>query len=251
MGDQNGTFGCDNLLRIKYFGKTSFMLSTEETSLLLNPGIWDGEAVVPDDLDVRIIAVTNHLDDAVGNAAQIAINAKAWVLGDESTIEKVKSQGAKPWLLHTLENEIPYEIPGMKLTPYILKRTDPANDEKIENYGLHIEMGKMKVSYVGDSEIRGPFGALESHILITPIGGDGVFPVRDAVSICIDAHPKLAIPMRWEDHEQLKRFSKYISQFGHGITPLVMEPGQVLETDWAAGHEFRFTISQNGPNESD
>lgn len=227
------------------------MLITEETSLLLNPGIWDGEAVVPDDLDVRVIAITNQLDKAVGNAAQIAINAKAWILGDEPTIEKVKSQGAKPWLLHTLKNEVSYEIPGLKLTPYTLKFTDSASGEKIENFGFHIEMGKMKVSYLGNSEVRGPFGALESHILITPISGDGVFPVRDAVSICIDAHPKLAIPMRWETSEQLKRFSKYISQFGHGISPLEMEPGQVLTTDWAAGQEFRFALSQDEPNESD
>ncbi len=235
--------GCDRLLRIKYFGKTAFMLYSDETSLLLNPGIWDGEAVVPDDLDVRVIIATNWLDDALGNATQIALNAKAWLLGDQKTVDKASEQGARPWLLHVLKDEIPYEIPGLKVIPYTLTRTDPVSGEKVDNLGLYIEMGKMKIVYLGDSQVRGPFGALESHIIITPIGGDGVFSVKDAVSMCIDAHPNLAIPMRYESAELPNRFGKYIKQFGEGITPLIMEPGQTLTTEWAAGNEFRFSLS--------
>ncbi|MEM2143468.1 MAG: MBL fold metallo-hydrolase [Candidatus Thorarchaeota archaeon] len=231
------------MLRIRYLGRTSFALESKDTSVLLNPGIWDGTPVVPDDFDVRIIVVTNHLDDALGNAAKIADNSKAWILGNATTIEKVRKQGGKPWLLHELAAETPYEIPGLKITPHPLKRGMPASQDKIENLGLYIEMGRMRISYLGDTTIRGPFGQLEAEILITPIGGDGVFPVKDAVSLCVDARPRLVIPMRWYEPEQLAKFVRYVDQFAPGSIPLPMDVGKVAEVTWAAGNEFRYQVS--------
>jgi L-ascorbate metabolism protein UlaG (beta-lactamase superfamily) len=231
------------LLKVTYLGKTSFALQSDETSVLLNPGIWNGEQVVPDDFDVRVIVATNDNDDAIGNATAIAGKAKAWFLGNKLTVEKVKEQGAKPWLLHVLENETTYKIPGLKITPFSLKREDPKSGKKTENFGLHIEIGKMKVSYIGDSMVRGPFGALEANIVIAPIGGDGVFPVKDAVSLCIDVGPQIGIPMRWTDDDQPEKFCKYIDQFARKTIPLVMKDGQVLAVHWAAGNEFKHELS--------
>lgn len=235
------------MLKIKYFGKTSFALESKETTVLLNPGIWDGESVVPDDFDCRVIIVTNHEDDALGNASEIAVNSKAWILGNQSTVEKAKEQGAKAWLLHALKPEVPYEIPGLKVTPFPLTRKNVETGETIENLGLHIEMATMKVSFLGDAIVRGPFGQLEANVLIAPVGGDGVFPVKDAVSLCIDAIPQIGIPVRWTSEEQPKKFAKYIEQFGQKTLPLLMEPGQTLEVQWAAGHEFKHSVSSASP----
>jgi L-ascorbate metabolism protein UlaG (beta-lactamase superfamily) len=231
------------VLKIAYFGKTSFALETKETTVLLNPGTWDGKSVVPEDFDCRVIIVTNHEDDALGNAAEIAVNSKAWILGNESTIERAREQGAKAWLLHTLKPEVPYEIPGLKVTPFPLQKKSVATGENIENLGLHIEMSTMKVSYLGDSLVRGPFGQLETNVMIVPVGGEHAFPVKDAVSLCIDAIPQVGIPVRWTSEDQPKKFAKYIEQFGQKTTPLLMEPGQTLEVQWAAGHEFRHSVS--------
>ncbi|MHA1924821.1 MAG: MBL fold metallo-hydrolase [Candidatus Thorarchaeota archaeon] len=231
------------MLKIAYFGKTSFALETKETTVLLNPGTWDGKSVVPEDFDCRVIIVTNHEDDALGNAAEIAVNSKAWILGNESTIERAREQGAKAWLLHTLKPEVPYEIPGLKVTPFPLQKKSVATGENIENLGLHIEMSTMKVSYLGDSLVRGPFGQLETNVMIVPVGGEHAFPVKDAVSLCIDAIPQVGIPVRWTSEDQPKKFAKYIEQFGQKTTPLLMEPGQTLEVQWAAGHEFRHSVS--------
>ena len=104
-------------------------------------------------------------------------------------------------------------------------------------------MGGMKIAYMGDAQVRGPFGALEIDVLFAPIGGDGVFEVKDAVSLCIDTKPKLGIPMRWTSVDQPSKFSKYVDQFGQGIVPLVLEPGQELEVQWAAGNEFRHSVT--------
>lgn len=231
------------MLKVTYFGHTTFLLEAGENTVLLNPGIWDGEPTVPDDIDVRLIIATNHLDDALGNAAAIANNVKAWILGNEETIEKAKSQGCKPWLLHVLRPDTPYEIPGFKVTAHPLKRVDPETGEKVENIGLFIEMGKMRVSYLGDAMVRGPFGQFETDILIAPISGEGVFPVKDAVSLCIDAKPKIGIAMRWTAPEQTTKFSKYVDQFAQGCAPLIMEPNQTVTAEWSAGYEFRFTVS--------
>jgi len=231
------------LLNITYFGHMSFLLESEETSVLLNPGIWDGSPTVPDDVEVRVIIITNRMDDAVGNATTIAENSRAWILGNEETIEKVKEQGGKPWLLHVLEPDKPYEIPGLRVTAHPLSRRDPDTGERIDNLGLYIEMGKMRVAYVGDTVIRGPFGQFETDILIVPIGGDEVFAVKDAVSLCIDSQAKLGIAMRWKSDEQTVKFKKYVDQFAQGCTPLVMEPGQTVTAEWAAGYEFRFSVS--------
>ncbi len=231
------------MLKITYFGNTTFLLEAGENSVLLNPGKWDGAPIVPDDIDVRLIIATNHLDDALGNATAIASHSKAWILGNEETIEKAKSQGGKPWLLHVLKTEEPYEIPGFKVTAHPLTRVDPETGEKVENLGLHIEMGKMRVSYLGDSMVRGPFAQLEADILVVPISGEGVFPVKDAVSLCIDASPKIGVAMRWSSEEQTVKFSKYVEQFAQGCTPLVMKPNQTLTTEWSAGYEFKFTLS--------
>ncbi|MFX0107314.1 MAG: MBL fold metallo-hydrolase [Candidatus Hodarchaeota archaeon] len=239
----SGTTGSDPLLRITYFGKTAFGLESKDTIVLLNPGIWDGEPVVPDDFDCRVIAVTNQEEDALGNAATIAVNAKAWILGNEPTTIKAQELGAKPWLLHALKPEVPYEIPGLKVTPFPLQKRSKTG-VIIENLGLHIEMGGMKVSYLGDSLVRGPFEQLETNVMIVPVGGDSVFEVKDAVSLCIDAKPQVGVPVRWIDEEQPKKFAKYINQFGRGTTPVIMEPGQVLEVQWAAGNEFRHDVSR-------
>lgn len=231
------------MLKITYLGRTSFVLESKDISVLLNPGIWDGEPVVPDDLDVRVIMVTNRLEDALGNAVTIASNAKAWILGNEETIEKASAQGAKPWLLHVLRPDEAFEIPGLKVVAHPLKRKDPKTDESVENLGLLIEMGKMRVAYLGDALVRGPFGQFETDILIVPISGEGVFGVKDAVNLCIDASPKLGIAMRWSSDEQTTKFKKYVDQFAPGCTPLVMEPNQTVTAEWAAGYEFRFTLS--------
>ena len=238
-----GTTGSGSLLKITYYGHTTYRFESEETSLLLNPGLLNGENIIPSDYDVRIIAVTNHCDDALGNATEIAANSKAWVLGNTETIEKVESQGGKPWLLHVLKTEEVYEIPGLKVTPFPLNRKDPESGEKVQNFGLYIEMGKLKIAYLGDTYTRGTFGQLETDILIAPVGGNDVFEVKDATSLSIDVQPRIAIPMKWTAPEQPKKFIKYIEQFGRGTVPLIMESGQILEVDWAAGNEFRYTLN--------
>ncbi len=212
-------------------------------SLLVNPGKWNGNSIVPDEFEVRVIAATHKLDDAVGNATAIAAHSKAWILGNAETIERVKAEGGKPWLLHVLKSEETYEIPGLKITPYALHRRNPDTLDRVENFGLYIEMGGMKVGYLGDTSVRGPFGQLEMDVIIAPISGEDVFPVKDAVSLCIDANPKIAIPTRITDNEQATKFTKYIDQFSRSTLPIVLEKGQTLEIQWAAGNEFRHTIS--------
>jgi L-ascorbate metabolism protein UlaG (beta-lactamase superfamily) len=237
-----GITGSGSLLKMTYYGQSTFRLEAGDVSLLINPGIWNNEPIIPNDHDVRVIVATNHADDALGNATEIAVNSKAWILGNEATIQKASAQGGKSWLLHTLRPEVPYEIPGMKLTPYSLQRLNPESGGRYENLGLHIEIGKMKVAYLGDTVVRGPFGQLETDILITPVGGNDIFEVKDATSLCIDAQPRLTIPMKWTAPEQPQKFSKYIEQFGRGTVPLVLESGQIVEIEWAAGNEFRYTV---------
>ena len=60
----DGTMGSGSLLKMTYIGHTTFRLETENVSLLINPGIWDGVPVVPADYDVRVIVATNHAEDA-------------------------------------------------------------------------------------------------------------------------------------------------------------------------------------------
>lgn len=231
------------MLNITYFGHTSFALEAKGTTILLNPGIWDGNPVVPDDFEARIVIATNHVDDALGNAATISVNSKAWFLGSKDAADKAAEQGVKPWLLHVLETEVPYEVPNVTIIPYSLSRTDEEGGGRIENLGLIIEMGGMKIGYLGDSSIRGLFEQLEMDILIVPIGGGATFQVKDAVSLCIDTKPRIGIPMRWTSEDQPKKFSKYVEQFGQGTKPVLMEPNQVLVVQWAAGNEFRYELN--------
>ena len=231
------------MLKITYFGRTSFRLESKDTSVLLNPGVWDGKPMVPDDHDVRVIVATNHFDDAFGNATTIAARSKAWILGNEETIERAKSQGGKPWLLHVLKAEEPYQIPGLKITAYSLQRADPKSGERFQNLGLYAEMGGMKVSYLGDTVVRGPFGQIETDVMIVPVGDREVFAVKDAVSLCIDAKPRIGIPVRWTTPEQSTKFVKYVGQFAGHTVPMLMEPRQALEIQWAAGNEFRYKLS--------
>jgi len=179
------------LLNITYFGHTSFAFEAKGTTILLNPGIWDGNPVVPDDFEARIVIATNHADDALGNSATISVNSKAWFLGSKDAADKAAEQGVKPWLLHVLEPEVPYEVPDVTITPYSLSRIDEEAGGNIENLGLIVEMGGMRIGYLGDSSIRGLFEQLEVDILIVPIGGGATFEVKDAVSLCIDSKPRI------------------------------------------------------------
>jgi len=231
------------LLNITYFGHTSFAFEAKGTTILLNPGIWDGNPVVPDDFEARIVIATNHADDALGNSATISVNSKAWFLGSKDAADKAAEQGVKPWLLHVLEPEVPYEVPDVTITPYSLSRIDEEAGGNIENLGLIVEMGGMRIGYLGDSSIRGLFEQLEVDILIVPIGGGATFEVKDAVSLCIDSKPRIGIPMRWTSEDQPTKFSKYVEQFGQGTKPVLMEPNQVLTVQWAAGNEFRYELN--------
>jgi L-ascorbate metabolism protein UlaG (beta-lactamase superfamily) len=212
-------------------------------SVLINPGIIEEKPLVPDDFNVSVIVATNHADDALGNATTIAQNSKAWILSNEVTINKVKEQGGKPWLLHVLKSEQPYELPEVKITPYSLSRKDGDSGARYENLGLYIDMNGMKVGYLGHTANRGPFEEFDMDVLITPIRGGDVFEVKDAISLCIDSKPRIAVPMLWDSTEQTQRFFKYISQFGQGIVPVIMGPGETLEISWRAGTEFVHSLS--------
>jgi L-ascorbate metabolism protein UlaG (beta-lactamase superfamily) len=231
------------LLKIRYHGDAAFVLKSDEMSVLINPGVIEERPLVPDDIKVRLIVATNHADDALGNATIIAQNSKAWILGNEETIAKVKEQGGKPWLLHVLKSEQPYELPEVKITPYSLSRKEGDSGMRYENLGLYIEMSGMKVGYLGHAVNRGPFEEFDMDVLITPIRGEDVFEVKDAISLCIDSKPRIAVPMLWDSTEQTQRFFKYISQFGQGIVPVILEPGQTLEIGWRAGTEFVHSLS--------
>jgi L-ascorbate metabolism protein UlaG (beta-lactamase superfamily) len=231
------------LLKITYFGHTAFALEAKGTTILVNPGILEDTPLVPDDFQARIVIATNHMDDAIGNSAAISVNAKAWFLGNKDAADKAAEQGVKPWLLHILEPEVPYEVPDVTITGYPLSRIDEEAGGRIDNLGLIIEMGGMKVGYLGDSSIRGLFEQLETDVLIVPVGGGATFQVKDAVSLCIDAKPRIGIPMRWTSEDQPKKFSKYIEQFSKGTKPVLMEPNQVLTVQWAAGNEFRYELN--------
>ncbi len=230
------------MLRVRYLGRTSFLLESKDTSVILNPGIWNGTPQVPDNLDVRVIVATSQMDDALGNAASIAANSKAWILGNLATIEKAKSQGAKPWLLHELSHDVQYTIPGLSLTPVALQRLISSSRERVESLGLYIEMGGIRVAYLGDTCVRGPFGQMPMDVLIVPVGGGDSFEVKDAVALCVDAKPRLGIPMRWTTDEQPLKFERYVKQFAQGCVPLLMQPGQTVEIQWAAGHEFKHQL---------
>ncbi|MGY5870665.1 MAG: MBL fold metallo-hydrolase [Candidatus Thorarchaeota archaeon] len=231
------------MLNITYFGHTAFALEAKGTTILLNPGIIEDKPLVPDDFQARIVIATNHVDDAIGNSAPISVNSKAWFLGNKDAADKAAEQGVKPWLLHVLEPEVPYEVPDVTITGYSLSRIDEEAGGHIDNLGLIIEMGGMRIGYLGDSAIRGLFEQLEMDILIVPVGGGATFQVKDAVSLCIDAKPRIGIPMRWTAEDQPKKFSKYIEQFSKGTKPVLMEPNQVLTVQWAAGNEFRYELN--------
>ena len=231
------------MLKIRYYGHSAFVLKSEEMSVLINPGIIDENPLIPDDINIRLVVATNHADDALGNATTIAQNSKAWILGNEETIAKVKEQGGKPWLLHILKSEQTYKLPEVEITSYSLSRKDVELGSYFENLGLYIEMNGMKVGYLGHATNRGPFEDLDFDVLITPVRGGDVFEVKDAISLCIDSKPRVAVPMLWTSPEQTQRFVKYISQFSEGIAPVIMEPGQTLEIGWRAGTEFTHSLS--------
>jgi len=231
------------LLKITYFGHSAFALEAKDTTVLLNPGILEGEPLVPNDFQARIVIATNYVDDAIGNSAAISVNSKAWFLGNKETTAKAAEQGVKPWLLHVLKPEVPYVVPDVTITGYSLSRIDEEAGGRIDNLGLIIEMGDLRIGYLGDSAIRGLFEQLAMDILIVPIGGGATFQVKDAVSLCIDTQPRIGIPMRWSAEDQPKKFSKYIEQFSKGTKPVLMEPNQILSVQWAAGNEFRYELN--------
>jgi L-ascorbate metabolism protein UlaG (beta-lactamase superfamily) len=231
------------LLKITYFGHSAFALEAKDTTVLLNPGILEGEPLVPNDFQARIVIATNYVDDAIGNSAAISVHSKAWFLGNKETTAKAAEQGVKPWLLHVLEPEVPYVVPDVTITGYSLARIDEETGGRIDNLGLIIEMGDLRIGYLGDSAIRGLFEQLAMDILIIPIGGGATFQVKDAVSLCIDTQPRIGIPMRWSAEDQPKKFSKYIEQFSKGTKPVLMEPNQILSVQWAAGNEFRYELN--------
>jgi hypothetical protein len=88
------------LLKIVYFGKTSFVLEYNEMKVLLNPGIWGRKKVVPNDFSARIVIATNQSDEKHGS----------WVIKEQLTRPLKKGSNHGYFMFSNLKSPTRFQI---------------------------------------------------------------------------------------------------------------------------------------------
>ncbi len=227
-------------LIITYYGHTAFKIESLGHTILIDPGVVQGNPLISSDEHADLILITVDQEESLGNAVEISTKSKAWILGNDKVIEKLKLKGAKPWLLHEIKPEEIYELPWVTVHAYGLERGPLNSGSEKSILGYFIDFDEMKIAHMGESITRGYFEDLNMNILMIPIGGVESFDVKSAVSLTVDSKPNLVIPMRWTEAIHRTKFRKYINQFAPDIGVADIEPGESIEVLWAAGNEFRW-----------
>lgn len=226
------------MLTIEYFGQLAYRLSSGEFKVIVDPGIVNEKPLIPPDLETDAVGVTHIHKESFGNSVELANKQKALFFGNQEVINYARSLNVKPWLLRQLEENKPYERPNFKVTSYFIRHGPPGADSIPTNSSFYIELENIKIAHLGHGMGIGPYDRIPVDVLLLPINEKFSFKPQDALNAVNVIHPKLVIPMGYEDKSSIEYFAKNLKYFAPDAKYELLEPGEKLNCYLHVGHEF-------------
>lgn len=223
---------------LKYFGHAAFKFYSPKISVLFDPGIVSGNALVPESEKTNIICVSHEHKDHLGNTAKLSANQKAFVLGNESTINAALKEGTPEWLVRKLENGERFERPNVKITALDLKHGPSVEPINVPNMCFLVEIEGVRVAHLGDAMTKGFLESYPIDVLLIGVDETEAFNSSQSLSAVADISPKLAIPM----HIRTDYEMDYVFTHAETVAPSTkfrkMKSGDEISVKWSAGTEF-------------
>lgn|GEM_PF-1591609 len=237
--DFNNEDGELNMPMLKYFGHASFKFYSQKISVVFDPGILNDEPLVPESETTNIICVSHAHRDHLGNTAQLSKKQKAFVLGNEYTIETALKEGTPQWLVRKLKSGEHFERPNVKVTAVDLKHGPSVEPVNIPNLCFIVEIEGVRVAHLGDAMTKGFLEQYPIDVLLIGVDETEAFTSSHSLSAIADIKPHLAIPMHVRTEDEIDYFFTHAETVAPDTKFKKLNPGEEIRVEWLAGTEFR------------
>lgn len=223
---------------LKYFGHAAFKFYSPKISIIFDPGILSEEILVPESEKANIVCVSHEHKDHLGNTAQLSSKQKAFVLGNEYTINTALKEGAPEWLVRKLQSGEHFDRPNVKITALELKHGPPVEPINIPNLCFIVEVEGVRVAHLGDAMTKGFLEQYPIDVLLIGVDETEAFTSSQSLSAIADIKPQLAIPMHIRTEDEIEYFFTHAETVAPETKFKKMNPGDEIRVEWLAGTEF-------------
>lgn len=227
-----------NMPMLKYFGHAAFKFYSPKISVLFDPGILSDIANVPESEKANIICVSHEHKDHLGNTSKISSNQKAFVLGNENTINAALREGTPEWLVRKLKNGERFERPNVKITALDVKHGPSVEPINVPNLCFIVEIEGVRLVHLGDAMTKGFLESYSIDVLLIGVDETEAFNSAQSLSAIADIKPQLAIPMHFRTEHEMDYFFTHAETVAPGTKFRKMKPGDEISVKWSAGTEF-------------
>jgi L-ascorbate metabolism protein UlaG (beta-lactamase superfamily) len=221
---------------LKYFGQAAFKFYSPKVSVVFDPGIPSDKSSVPESEKTNIICVSHEHN--LGNTAKLSSNQKAFVLGNENTINEALKEGTPEWLVRKLKSGERFERPNVKITTLDLKHGPSAAPVDIPNLCFIVEIEGVRLAHLGDAMTKGFLEKYPIDVLLIVVDETVAFNSNQALAAIADIKPQLAIPMHIKNEHDMDYFFSHAENVAPGTKFRKMKPGDEISIRWIAGTEF-------------
>ncbi|MFB0560146.1 MAG: MBL fold metallo-hydrolase [Candidatus Lokiarchaeia archaeon] len=223
---------------LKYYGHAAFKLYSPKVSIIFDPGILSDKVLVSESEKTNIICVTHEHKDHLGNAAQLSLKQKAFLLGNEQTIKAALNEGAPEWLVRKLQSGDHFDRPNVKITALELKHGPAVEPINISNLCFIVEIERVCTCHLGDAMTKGFLEQQPIDVLLIGVDETEAFNSSQSLSAIADIKPQLAIPMHVRTEDEIEYFFTHAETVAPETKFRKMKPGDEIRVEWLAGTEF-------------
>ncbi|MGQ9722467.1 MAG: MBL fold metallo-hydrolase [Candidatus Jordarchaeum sp.] len=223
---------------LKYYGHAAFKFYSPKISVIFDPGILNDEILVPESEKTNIICVSHEHKDHLGNAAQISAKQKAFLLGNEQTVNAALKEGAPEWLVRKLQSGEHFDRPNLKVTALELKHGPSVEPINISNLCFIVELDGVRVAHLADAMTKGFLEQYPIDVLLIGVDETEAFNSSQSLSAVADIKPQLAIPMHVRTEHEIDYFFTHAETVAPGTKFRKMRTGEEIRVEWLAGTEF-------------
>ena len=219
------------MVEIKFFGHSAFRL-TGEKSVVLDPGIVKGQILVPQEEKADVICITHRHKDHFGNAAEMAKEHKAHIVGNKQTIAVAYKKGVPAELLRHLQDGKTLVLDGIRITGYRLKHGFVFMRFIVDVMGFVINMEGATFAHLGDTVWCDNLRKIKTDVLFIPIGGIVTMNIEKAVEVVKIINPNMAVPIHAEtsiSSTDVRLFEQLMKKKVPGIDVEAMKIGETID----------------------
>lgn len=236
------------MARVIYYGYSSFVILTDSTKLVIDPGISEqGESIIPGSEwnDVNLIAVTHGDRDHANMASHVAGYSHATIIAHEE-LEPDLTNPVYPFQPIKPGEEV--FLQGFRFRAIGATHGPPKGASLIGglsrvfsrdrfgkgNQGFIIESEDRIYIHLGDTLLRGDWEEWQPDVLMVPIGGTITLDPDEAVQAVNIIKPRLVIPMHYNIKAgQFKLHPVNVEKFrdildNQGFDCRVLSPGEFV-----------------------